>query len=455
MNVRLRGIYSTALTELLRDEATIVNPSEPIRERFDESFDQHPPDVTVQDTDDRQGVGVVGELGAVESIVDHLRITRDAFAWYDAGTQGAVHDGRVVETLRSGAIVDIGDWTGFLPYGNVRDRVEEGDVVRVQVAEPKPPWNDDRTVLDTTVTVTPGLVTLTRDGSRGSAMAWEDLLTPEVPTGWGVRWSAAADNADVDTLEAALVRAVERSEAVEAALQETSESGESAPVRLVEGQTTAWVWFGRESRFSLDDSRRKVTTTMPGHHRIKAGSEAASAAVDFVEALCVAEGEFPFGVTCRQFGPTEGDRVTIGHGKPDGSRVVLGRGEVTDWDADGAVTVERQMSAGGTYDALGVERELGDVAVTKFREGRWWYPTVYRGEDGETRGTYVNICTPVEVFPETVRYVDLHVDVVKHADGTVERVDDDELDAAVEAGHVSDDLAAQARTVASKLEDAL
>jgi Ribonuclease G/E len=113
------------------------------------------------------------------------------------------------------------------------------------------------------------------------------------------------------------------------------------------------------------------------------------------------------------------------------------------------------MGGSGTYDALGVEQERGDVALTKFREGRWWYPTVYRSSEGDLKGTYVNVCTPVECFPDVVRYVDLHVDVVKHADGRVERVDDDELDAAVETGELREELAAKARSVASSLENAL
>jgi predicted RNA-binding protein associated with RNAse of E/G family len=113
------------------------------------------------------------------------------------------------------------------------------------------------------------------------------------------------------------------------------------------------------------------------------------------------------------------------------------------------------MASRGTYDALGTERRPGDVAVTKLTEGKWWYPTVYRSADGESRGTYVNVCTPVEVFPEAVRYVDLHVDVVKRPDGTVERVDDDELDAAVEAGEVPEPLAERARQVADAVENAL
>ena len=95
------------------------------------------------------------------------------------------------------------------------------------------------------------------------------------------------------------------------------------------------------------------------------------------------------------------------------------------------------------------------VAVTKFTEGKWWYPTVYRGADGEKRGTYVNVCTPVEVFPDAVRYVDLHVDVVAHADGAVERVDDDELDEAVAAGQVPSELAERAREVAGAVANAL
>jgi Ribonuclease G/E len=147
--------------------------------------------------------------------------------------------------------------------------------------------------------------------------------------------------------------------------------------------------------------------------------------------------------------------VGLVHGKPDGRAFDLGPAEVTSRGADGSVTLQREMTPGGSYDALGVERRAGDVAITKIEEGRWWYPTVYRGADGTKRGTYVNVCTPVEVFPDGVRYVDLHVDVVKHADGTVERVDDDELDEAVAADNVPEPLAQRARDVASAVENAL
>ncbi|MUV90069.1 DUF402 domain-containing protein, partial [Halapricum sp. CBA1109] len=243
-------------------------------------------------------------------------------------------------------------------------------------------------------------------------------------------------------------------ESVEDALSAAGSVAET-PRTVKEGTPTAWVWFGRESRFALDDVRSAVTTTMPGHHRIKAGDRAASAAVDFVEAVCEGGDGFPFEAVTRQFGPTAGDRVAIDHGKPDGRCIRLGRGEVVEYDPEGTVRIEREMSPGGSYDALGVERRAGDVARTKLTEGKWWYPTVYRSAEGDVRGTYVNVCTPVEIFPSAVRYVDLHVDVVKHGDGTVERVDDDELDAAVDAGDVPEKLAEKARSVAGAVESAL
>jgi Ribonuclease G/E len=318
--------------------------------------------------------------------------------------------------------------------------------------------------LSTELGFTGALAELVRGGSttRGSGPAdIVDLISADPRDGWGVRWGHLSDDAEFDALADALSAHNDRAESLDDALADAPDPGEGSLGRRWAGTATRWVWFGRESRFALDERRREVVPTMAGHHRIKAGDDRASAAVDFAEAVCGSGGggddglDFPFGVVTRQFGPREGDSVEIGHGKPDGRYLSLGRGEVADYDPDGTVTVSRQLSPGGTLDAIGEPIEAGDVAVTKFKEGRWWYATVYRDAEDRRKGTYVNVCTPVEVFPDTVRYVDLHVDVVKHGDGRVERVDDDELDAAVEAGDVPENLAEKARSVASAVENAL
>ncbi|GGI94001.1 RNA-binding protein [Halobellus salinus] len=491
-NVRIRGIYTTAVTRLLLDtDAQVVGASEPIRERFDADFGDGPHDATVATTDDRQGVGVHGGADAIAAVEAVLDVGRDTFAWDDPTPPGAVFDARVTDTLGSGAVCDLGAAEGFLHYSATDASVEDGDTLRVQVRESAPPWTDRRAELGTGIRARSGFVTLTRgregvtvdtrDDAAGRELAgMTDLLGVEVPDGWGIEWAHAATRAGMDGLEAALDGAADRAAALEdedaleggSSGNSTPDAG-SAPGRVATPERGRWVWFGGESRAALDDARRRVAPTMPGHHRTKAASEAASAGVDLAEALCGSEfsddadasdasdasgdsgPEFPFNVVTRQFGPTAGDTVAIGHGKPDGRAFTLGRGEVTDWDPDGTLEITRKMSGSGTYDALGTERTPGDTATTKVREGRWWYPTVYRSDGGESKGTYVNVCTPVECFPDSVRYVDLHVDVVKRPDGTVERVDDDELDAAVDAGHVPPAAAEKARSVAASLERAL
>ena len=457
IGVQVRGIYATAITQRLvrADDVDVVQASTPIQRRFETTFAEEPASVTIETDEQRLGVSIVGTQAGVERVRDALDVAIDTLCWRDPTPQGAIFDGVVTETLGSSAVVDLGDSEGFLPFNATSAHVETDDRLRVQVAEPAAPWSTDRPELDTTVSVRGDLATLVREASTEAAGPdLLDVLSVDVPDGWRVSWGRDADDADFAILEAELEPLIDRAASIDDTLSTHDETTTTG--RIVDGRGTQWVLFGRESRFALDEDRREVTPTMPGHHRIKAGDERASAAVDFVEDLAPdLDGEFPFDVVTRQFGPQEGDHVAIAHGKPDGRTVSLGRGDVTERDPEGTIRVEREMSPGGTYDALGTKRRAGDVAVTKFTEGKWWYPTVYRGEDGDKRGTYVNVCTPVEVFPNEIRYVDLHVDVVKHTDGTVERVDDDELDAAVAAGNVPEALAEKARKVASAVENAL
>lgn len=449
MRVAIRGVYTTALTHLFTAAGhDVVQATEPIEERFEHEFGHGPADLACEASRDRQGVSLSGTPEAVEEAATLLAVDRDSFVWDDPTPLGSVFEGTVEGTRGGGAVVSLPEGRGYLPFDDAEGYVEEGDTLRVQVTEPTPPWSDDDPRVSTTIRArTPGGLAALREGESGidapdaETAGLVDLLSVEVPEGWGIALGRRARGASLADLEAGLSRTVEL-------------AGEFEDGNIAEPYATAWCWFGRESRFSLDEERREVTTTMAGHHRIKAGSRRASDAVDFAEALCEPEG-FPFDAVASQFGPTEGDTVAIEHGKPDGRVITLGHGEVIEYDPEGSLKVRREMTGGGTYDALGTPREAGDVAITTLTEGRWWYPTTYRDTDGGRKGTYVNVCTPIELFPESTRYVDLHVDVIKGADGTVERVDDEELDEAVADGLVNGDLAEKARSVAAAIERAL
>jgi hypothetical protein len=162
--VRVRGIYTTAVTRLLLDAGVeVVQASEPIRERFDAEFGDGSHDVTVATTEDRQGVGVDGDPDAVAAVAAELRdVGRDTFAWDDPTPPGAVFEATVTETLGSGAVCDLGESEGFLPYSDADTHLEAGDDVRVQVRESAPPWVDPRARPGTEVRADAGIATLVR-----------------------------------------------------------------------------------------------------------------------------------------------------------------------------------------------------------------------------------------------------------------------------------------------------
>ncbi|MDZ7688218.1 MAG: DUF402 domain-containing protein [Halobacteriales archaeon] len=449
MNVKVRGVYTTAVTRLLLDsEHDVVEPSDAIRGRFDAEFGDGTPDVEVRNSDDYLGLYVVG-VGA-RRVAETLAVAPDSFV-FDAVPVGVARDATVEETTGSGAFVRFDDGRGFLPYSKVDDRIEEGDELRVTVIEEAAPWSNGSPVVAGGERVGNELVTFVRGGSGarvegGSADDATQLtrttatLGVEPPSEWGVVYSRAALDADMDELADAMRDAKERVE----------DGGNESEA--------AWVWLGREGRSVYDEARAEQTTTVPGHHRLKATSKTASAGVDIAEAVVEdadPTDDMPFGVMTRRFGPQEGDQIEISHGKPDGRFPSLGRGEVVEVDAeDREVVVERRITSSGTYDALGVEREDGDIARTRFEEGARAYATVYESAEGEKKGTYVNICTPLEIFPDAVRYVDLHVDVV-NVDDETRTVDEEELADAVEEELVPEETAAEARDVAERVEEGL
>ncbi len=464
--VRIRGIYATALTRVVTQEdgMQVVDPSPPIADRFATDFPSGDPTVWVEMTDDRLGVRLTGEREATTELADRLHsVAIDTFSWDDRAPKGAVFEGTVDRKDGRGWIVTIGETAGYLPARRIDAEVTEGQSIRVQVREPAPPWNDSLPRLDTVIRVPGSLASLQRGvdaavaetpgGEAGQELArTTDLLSTSIPADWGVAWQPAAIDAEMSTLDAALSRLVDRANRIDAAL----ESGDGDGPGIVSPLATRWVRFGRETRFALDEHRDAVTETMPGHHRIKAGGDDAGTAVDFVEALDSDIEDFPFGPATATFGPEPGDTVRIVHAKPTGEAFDLGRGTVTDrTPAKERVTVEREMTSSGRYDALETAREPGDTATTRFAEGRWWYPTVYRGSGGESKGTYVNVATPVEVFPGAIRYVDLYVDVIKRPDGSVAIVDEAELAEAREAGDLSDEIAEKATQTAQKVADVL
>ncbi|MDR5709721.1 MAG: DUF402 domain-containing protein [Armatimonadota bacterium] len=74
IGVRVRGLYTTALTSLLLESGfRIADPSPTIRQRFRLPEDPALPEVRIRDQADRQGILIAGSAEAVEAVVRALR----------------------------------------------------------------------------------------------------------------------------------------------------------------------------------------------------------------------------------------------------------------------------------------------------------------------------------------------------------------------------------------------
>jgi|GEM_PF-163892 len=103
----------------------------------------------------------------------------------------------------------------------------------------------------------------------------------------------------------------------------------------------------------------------------------------------------------------------IKHVKISGDRIHFREGVLME-AADHRILIKRPFTR-GRYDGLDLPVEEGDYGFTEVQEGAWYIRHAYYSRGGRGKGEYFNINTPVELYPEGARYVDLEVDVIKRA----------------------------------------
>ncbi|RLI29561.1 hypothetical protein DRO48_04480, partial [Candidatus Bathyarchaeota archaeon] len=137
MDVRVRGVYATALTKLLMDCGfRIVQPSEPVRERLGIEAILETPDVDVDDRPDRQGVWAHGNREAVEALRHVFREQLDdAILRPQRVNLHSIYKGRVVDAEKR--LIDIGGCWGILSKED-RCQLERDAELLVQVKAAPP-----------------------------------------------------------------------------------------------------------------------------------------------------------------------------------------------------------------------------------------------------------------------------------------------------------------------------
>ncbi len=444
MRAKVRGIYTTALTKLLlENDFQIVQPSQAIKNRFGIPDCNEPPDIKIKDRYDLQGVKTIGTAEAIakfQSIMHEAledAITRKWNISVDGIYKGNIvgENGNIVYVQIENGVV------GTLPKHEAPN--EKTDEIIVQIQRKR--MGRKTPVLTTQLKIVGNYAILVQKSNVGVSLKIRDInkraelyalgkqLSPE---GWGIIWREPAAHKSKDVLEneiAALVRKVKT-------LNEKASSVKASSL-LVEGSYFMDVEFPYASKWKMDMLRASVTPTIDGHHFYKSCGGKVSAALELAEKLAekgqnLGEVEELFKRQVQSEFPEEGSLVDVEHVKLSGAVFHLGHA-VLEAVNNREIRYSRTIKADGFYDGLGVAKEAGDKAVSETKPSEWYITTNYYSKDGKWKGTYININTPVEIYPNAIRYIDLEVDVCIRTNGETKILDMEKLEKAMEKGVIS------------------
>jgi Ribonuclease G/E len=212
------------------------------------------------------------------------------------------------------------------------------------------------------------------------------------------------------------------------------------------GEGSSEIEFPFAAKTALDELRNRVLPTVPQHHHLRI---IASDYVSLLEEKTLSGHPEKRESVGRSMEKSliwdrfqEEKEIKIEHVKLDGRSIFLSEGVIVEKDFGGKkLVLKRSRFKGRTkYDGLGIEKREGDYAISEIQGGRWYYQHTYFRNDGTLIGKYTNINTPVEFYPDRIRYVDLEIDVVQMPDGQVFVTDEEDLEQRFKTGFLSKEL---------------
>jgi Ribonuclease G/E len=440
---KIRGIYSTALTKLLLDEGLIiVQPSVEIEERFHLPKCEEQPDIEIHDKIDHQGIVAIGSSNSIEAICNLLSKLDDAVIRKYPFTLNGVYKGLIksFDPRLKMAIVDIGVSEGLLgikiekPQRNLK---EEGIIVQVIRANE----SAKIPILSDKIKLSGKYLSIVLDGST-KLNCCDDLILKSFKITKGLNSQGLRIFLNSSALNQPLEALKEEIKSLYKTWQSIVEKAkkERAPTILMEGKQIVEVEFPWLSKKELDRVRRTVVPTVENHHYYKAYGKNLALEVDVAEKLLKegkpnSEVEASLRRIVEEGYPHEGSIISIEHVKLDGSVLSLGKAEVISFDKkELKIELLRIIKSNGLYDGLDILKESGDIAISEAKLGEWYLKTRYYSKDKVLKGIYINFNTPIELYPNKIRYIDLEIDLSILPNGQVKILDEDKFKEAIKNG---------------------
>jgi len=453
--IRIRGIYSTALTKFfLENDFQIVQPSRIIAERFGLNNSFFSPHIDVFDKENRHGLNIESLSKYTDMVVSLLFQKLPAIIIRKSKVQlSAVYKGIVLRPApRGGFIIKLTPTLeGWLPMEEIKDsEVGVGDTILVEVKDPKSTVGIPRVSTNITIpgdyaVLIPEEVVRVSHKIRGDVrMKLLEIGKVLRPDGWGIIWRTSAYGVEIEVLQQEIEKL-----AKEADKLITISMNAPALMKIRKGLDLLDVEIPFESKIQLDNLRSSVCPTVRYHHWLKTLNEQIVDIVDFSEKYLSKYTDIGKINTAideyiqNELLVSEGRRLKIHHIKISGKEIILGPARVIIEKGNGIMRefrLFRHFRPGGYYDGIGENKEVGDYGITIVKLGDSKLITSYFSINNNLKGIYLNINTPIEATMDGFRYIDLELDVIVNSSGAVQIIDAQKLKNYVEEGIISESL---------------
>ncbi|MEZ0289903.1 MAG: DUF402 domain-containing protein [Sulfolobales archaeon] len=435
-SVRVRGVYSTALAELLLERGFCLSDmSEKILRRLRDTshVTSRPPEATVKSDDRyRDIIVLVGEPGVVERLYAVLREVLQESLFTKIMPLNAVYRGKVENKISHNECL-------------VTTPLGLGGVLRESICFPGQTldltiigYSDDlkTPIVKRGVTVVGRYMLLNESGVSqfsehirdpdviGELKSFSEII---VRQGFGVKWRSSAKNSTTIDLMNEYEELKKRFDEIKNSLDKTEIN------RFVYvGESIAFIHVSPDDMLRLDEYRSKIIATTPYHHTMRSYSSLG----DLIDLLDhVTEDSYKTNM-CRGLKHflidkmLEGYEVYLYHRRPFYSKeIVIGpaRALYADlYERDNSrflrAVLSRVSKSEGLYDGLEIPREPGDKIVSLIDDKNEFILHGYYSSSLELKGVYVNINTRPHVIydidPRSFRgrikvvYNDLYIDVI-------------------------------------------
>lgn len=287
MKVKIKGIYSTAIANLLiKNGFEIVSSSERLISRLNIK-ESKGADTLIYNKEDLNGLVISGKSASkvVKVLLENL-----PNIFIQKKEIGAIYCGIIkrIDQRRKKIYIDIGlDKEGIVDLSQYWGILKEGEKVLVQIKKVDKNYYYLSTQLrmfgDNLILIRGGFSKISefiKDEKERERL--QELSKYAKEKDYNVLWKALAEGKSDEELKEEIAKLIEEENVLREKLKECNEAK-----KLREGNVIYFVEFSKEAKEKLDELRKEVTPTVKNHHVIK--SAGYFELIEFADRLC---GEF-------------------------------------------------------------------------------------------------------------------------------------------------------------------